>query len=173
MKKGLIALFIATFIFACSNESDEFTSPVQAELKGTWKVIQYRFEGRTTEVDFDGSSYYDFTGIAGNMDLFMVFNDEGDYSSDGYYYLDNQIQTDEGDTFFWVNYHTVNENGNWEITGNVIDVMLENEDRTIGISELTQTNMTLRINTASSEIDDDNMTTTTTNKQETFVLERQ
>ena len=173
MKKGLILFLFLTFTLSCSNDSDELSSPVQANLEGTWKVIQYRFEGRTTEFDFDGLSYFDFTGLAGNMDLNMVFDTSGNYSSNGFYYLDNQIVTDEGDTYYWVNFNTVDESGSWMITGNVIDLTLVDENRSIGISELDETQMTLRINTTESEIADDNMTTTTTHKQETFVLERQ
>ena len=175
MKKYSLILLVFFIISGCSKDDNDLGSPVQAELSGIWTVASYNFETNTTVVEVDEiylTNFTDFFGTAGNMNLTMVFNESGDYSFNGFYFLDNEVYPNEGQAYFFTDYHTIEEEGTWSIEGNKIDVVIDGDERRIGISELTDTRLKLRINTGTSEIDDAN-TTTTTNTQETYVLIRQ
>ncbi len=168
----LLGFITSVFLWSCSKGDDSTSSPVQAELNGTWKVTSYYFDGRVSTNFQEDFSYYDYTGTAGQMDLTMIFTTNQNYTFDGYYFLDNTITTDEGDFYAFTDYHTVADDGIWTIENNSIDLIVNGEETNIGISQLTQSQLILRINTNTSVTAANNTTTTDTSKHETFILER-
>ena len=175
MKKHGLSLLILILIYSCSKDINDIESPIQADLSGIWTVASYDFEANTSIFEIDEialTNFTDFFGTAGTMSLTMVFSDSGEYSFNGFYFLSNEIYPNLGQPSFFTDYHTVEEEGTWSLNGNKLDVIVDGEPRRIGISELTNSSLTLRINTGVSDIDE-NQTTTTTNTQERYVLVRQ
>jgi len=160
-------------LFTCSNDGDNFVSPVQADLSGVWNATAYEFEGRTTTISPKDVSFYDFTGVGGKMEFNMVFTENpNEYFLDGFYFLDHTIITDEGDIYMFTDFNTFDDDGTWTINGNNITLIQEGTFTIVGISNLTETSLILRINTTESETLGDNATTISTNKQETYKFER-
>jgi len=177
MKKYRLKIFsiVLITIFGCSDTDTNFESPIQGELNGTWRVIAYNFEGRTDVIDIEeieNTNFTDFVGIAGTIDLVMEFNTTGEFNFNGFYYLENQIFPNEGQASFFVQYLEVEEQGMWNLSGNALTINVGQEIREIGISELTDTSLILRLNTTTSDALNENQIVISSNKQETYVLER-
>jgi len=170
----LAAIVFAIVFTSCSKDSDSSDSPISSTLVGTWQVAAYSFEGRTTTVAPDNVSFYDFTGDGGQMDFNMVFSDDPnkEYTLNGYYNLDNYIFTDDGQTYFYQNFNTFDDEGNWELNNNFISLMILDDTFNAGITELTDDILTFTISTSWSETLNDGLTVITTIKNETYAFER-
>ncbi|MBT8273980.1 MAG: lipocalin family protein, partial [Bacteroidia bacterium] len=117
--------------------------------------------------------YYDFNSIGWEMHFDVVFSDSpNSYSKSGDYFLDNYFINDEGETFFYESYNVFDEQGTWEINGNVVTITINGDSFNAGISELTEERLILRINTTTTEVEDDFITTHSTVRNETYVFER-
>ena len=165
-------LFLLLGVTSCSKDVS-IDSPVQADIRGVWSAVAYSFEGRTTTLFHEDQSFFDFTGLGWEMHFDMVFSDSpNSYSKMGDYFLDNNFVNDEGETFFYESYNIFNEQGTWEINGNVVTITIDGHSFAAGISELTENRLVLRINTTTSEVEDDFVTTHTTIIHETYIFER-
>ncbi|NND51431.1 MAG: hypothetical protein HKN54_03435 [Flavobacteriaceae bacterium] len=165
-------LVILIGLNSCSKKV-EFDSPVQADIRGVWSVVEYSYEGRTTTLFHEDQTYYDFNSIGWEMHFDVVFSDSpNSYSKSGDYFLDNYFINDEGETFFYESYNVFDEQGTWEINGNVVTITINGDSFNAGISELTEERLILRINTTTTEVEDDFITTHSTVRNETYVFER-
>ena len=175
MKKTrlLCVLFTLVLCFSCSKDVDPIDSPIQAELSGLWLATAYSIEGRTRTVGNKETSYYDFAATAGLFEFSITFIENPDtFDLNGYYYLDHTIITDDGQIYTYNNFNTFDNQGNWEIEGNVLKLIEEDEGREAFISELTDNILILKIHSTSSDTDPQTLTTTSTNKTETFTFVR-
>ena len=158
--------------FGCSKEVDEAPNPVQAPLTGVWEAYLYTFQGNFSTVFPDDFEFTEFAAISLELDIFMTFEENPNtYSLEGPYLMEYS-ETHEGDTQQYLLLDVFEDQGSWTIDGNIITLMIDGEEVTAGISQLSDTTLILRINTSRSEIEDDNFTTTTINKEESYYFQR-
>ena len=130
--RSVFTVFLIAVLISSCSKSDDASTPVQADLSGTWRVTSYYFDGRVSSQHQETFSYYDYTGNAGKMNLIMVFTESLNYSFDGFYFLDNTILTDEGDFYQFTDYHTVTDDGTYTLDSNNISLVVDGEEINIG-----------------------------------------
>ncbi len=173
--KTLIKLpFIIIFILvtSCSKDVDIESNDFTGKLEGTWKVEIYEYEGTTSSIlqnDVWSTSFY---GIGWNMDLTMVFaEDPNEYSLTGPYFVDHFLTNRDGVEYLYFGDLEYDQSGIWEREGNQIDALINNINKRIFISELTDSRLIITINTNVSETEQD-ATETTTQRKDIYTLER-
>lgn len=170
IKIPLIIIFLLTT--SCSKDVDIDSSDTTGQLEGNWKVEIYEYEGKTTSIlqnDVWGTQFY---GFGWNMDLTMVFTKiPNNFSLSGTYFVDHFLTNRNGVERLYFGDLETDQAGVWEREGNQIEALIDDIDKRIFISELTNTKLIITINTNVSETESDGTITTTQNK-EVYTLER-
>ena len=172
IKIPLLFIFIIFQFHSCSKKVNIEGNDMSGKLEGNWHVEIYEYEGSTTSILQNDIWRTQFNGFGWNMDITMIFSEKpNNYSLIGDYFVDHFFTNRDGiETMHFAVLET-SQLGTWTRNGNIVELIIDGENKRSFISELTDISLTLKINSNNTETESDG-TITTTDITETYILER-
>ena len=166
MKKlgTLLISFSLIFLIGCSTDSNN-DPPAQSgfDLTGSWIMSSYSYFGSRTDIFVEDVVQYQFTGIGWEINMLMEFMESpNNYTSVGSYFVDHIVTNQDGQEFLYYGYFDKNDQGTWSRIHNDVLLTLEGETNQGYISELTDDNLELIIESSSQETATDGTVTNIT-----------
>lgn len=174
LKKTTLALLLITLI-GCSKD-DKTTEEISfAELKGTWEVTSYSYNGTTTynAINTNEAWSTSYFGDGWSLNFNFVFSENpNDYAVSGDHNVDHYYTNQDGQEYYYVGNLERDELGTFTRNSNTSITFNEDGEIKSGtIQELSETTLKFNMIESSSETDSDNVLITRT-RNETYILKR-
>jgi len=174
LKKITLICLLATII-GCSKDDSSGEEISFAELKGTWEVTHYNYEGTTTYRSINTNEGWNtsYHGEAWLLNFDMIIGENpNDYNVAGNYKIDFYYTDENGEEFYYVGTQTKDESGTYVRNSNSnvsfhVDDIVKNGN----ILQLDDSTLEIIISSSSSETTDDNIVETRIRK-ETYIYKR-
>lgn len=173
--KKITLVFLLATIISCSKDDSSGEEISFAELKGTWEVTSFNYEGTTTYRSINtnegwNTSYHAEAWLL-NFDM-IIGENPNDYNVAGDYKIDFYYTDENGDEYYYVGTQTKDESGTYVRNSNSnvsfhVDDIVKNGN----ILQLDDTTLEIIISSSSSETTDDNIVETRIRK-ETYIYKR-
>jgi len=163
--KTLIKIPIILLLFllaSCSKDVEIEGNDLSGQLEGTWSVLVYDYEGSHTSIKEEDVSISEFHGFGWEMNIRMTFNkDPNRYGLNGNYTVNHFYTNEAGEDILYLGPAIMEQDGVWTRNGHKIKLIIDGNNKQSFISELTDSSMSLRINSNYLVTDPDGTSTTT------------
>ncbi len=165
-------ILILLLLTSCSKDIEIENNDVSGKLEGIWIVKSYDYEGSTTSTLQLDITRTHFFGYGYLLDIIMVFSENpNNYSLFGDYFVEYYLTIENGQEYSYNGFLEKDQVGTWSRNGYDVSIEVDGINKNSFIVELTNTGLTIVINSFYTETEFDG-TITNTEINETYVLER-